>query len=235
MDWSTERILIYAPHPDDETIGCGGLIAKAKERGAEVYVQFVTVGDTADASPSGRSTADERFAEVEAVAAHYAWDGWHIAFPGAAHHLKLDMLSRFDLANAFERTSPLSLAAVEPTMVLAPERGSYNQDHQVTAEAVHTALRPSDRASRHQPRAVLAYEQAADQWRLDAVQPPSLLVELDADHVDTKVAAMRLYTTQSRAHPSNRSDVALRALATVRGSQGGTAYAEGFHVLRWLV
>jgi N-acetylglucosamine malate deacetylase 1 len=234
MDWSKERILIYAPHPDDEAIGCGGLISKAKQAGAEVFVQFVTVGDTADSSPTGVSTAAARLTEIEAVAAHFEWNGWHIAFPGNERHLKLDLVSRFELASAFERGSPVSIAAIEPTIVIGPERGSYNQDHSATAEALHTALRPSDRKSRHHPRAVLAYEQAADQWRLGTAAPPPFLVELEERHVEAKLAAMDLYASQSRTHPHTRSDVTLRALAALRGAQGGAAFAEGFHILRWL-
>lgn len=36
--------LIFAPHPDDETLGCGGLILKKKEAGAKVVIVFVTDG-----------------------------------------------------------------------------------------------------------------------------------------------------------------------------------------------
>lgn len=39
------RLLVVAPHPDDESLGAGGLIAKARERGDEVFVVLFTVGD----------------------------------------------------------------------------------------------------------------------------------------------------------------------------------------------
>src|SRR5699024_11299022 len=70
-DWSQERILVFAPHPDDETLGCGGLMRKAKSAGAEVFVQFLTVGDTADQSPRGFSTAQERYTEIKRVSDHF--------------------------------------------------------------------------------------------------------------------------------------------------------------------
>ncbi len=38
------RILIIAPHPDDEIIGVGGTIAKRAKAGDEVYVCVVTKG-----------------------------------------------------------------------------------------------------------------------------------------------------------------------------------------------
>jgi N-acetylglucosamine malate deacetylase 1 len=233
-DWSQERILVYAPHPDDETLGCGGLMSKAKSAGAEVFVQFLTVGDTADQSPKGFSTAEERYAEIKKVSDHFRWDDWHMALPGDAHHLRLDTVARVDLTRLIERESPLSVERLRPTVVLAPHRTSYNQDHQATSEAVHTALRPSDTALRHHPRLVLAYEEAADQWRSEPVAPPNLVVELDESHLADKLHAMELYGSQSHRHPHTRSEPTLRSLAVLRGMQAGVALGEGFHVLRCL-
>ena len=42
----SERILIFAPHPDDETLGCGGAIQKALLQGKIVKVVFLTSGDS---------------------------------------------------------------------------------------------------------------------------------------------------------------------------------------------
>ncbi|MDQ6860501.1 MAG: PIG-L family deacetylase [Verrucomicrobiota bacterium] len=39
------RILLFAPHPDDEAIGTGGLLQKAAAAGARVHVVFATNGD----------------------------------------------------------------------------------------------------------------------------------------------------------------------------------------------
>ena len=38
------RILVFSPHPDDETLGCGGTIAKRIKEGFDVYVVFMTDG-----------------------------------------------------------------------------------------------------------------------------------------------------------------------------------------------
>jgi LmbE family N-acetylglucosaminyl deacetylase len=45
-----ERIVIFAPHPDDEVIGCGGLIQQALAHGAEVHVALMTNGDGSELS-----------------------------------------------------------------------------------------------------------------------------------------------------------------------------------------
>jgi len=40
-----ENTMIIAPHPDDETFGCGGLISKKIELNANVYIIFLTNGE----------------------------------------------------------------------------------------------------------------------------------------------------------------------------------------------
>lgn len=40
-----QRVLVLSPHPDDETLCCGGMIQQARARGATVYVAWMTAGD----------------------------------------------------------------------------------------------------------------------------------------------------------------------------------------------
>ncbi|MEV6689907.1 PIG-L family deacetylase [Micromonospora sp. NPDC051196] len=234
LNWSQQRILILSPHPDDEILGCGGLIHKAKSAGAEVFIQFLTVGNTTDRSSSVFSSPEERNDEIKRVADHQQWDGWHIAFPGDEYHLRLDQTARLELANMVEQESPLAIARLRPTVLIAPHRTSYNQDHQAVAEAAHTATRPSNTRLRHHPDLVLAYEEAADQWRAEPVSMPNLLVELTEEDLDNKLEAMRLYATQVHEHPHTRSEQTLRSLAVLRGMQAGVRLAEAYHIMRCL-
>src|SRR6188508_168588 len=49
----SESIVIFAPHPDDEVIGCAGIIQQALARGARVKVVDITSGDGFDAAAAG--------------------------------------------------------------------------------------------------------------------------------------------------------------------------------------
>src|SRR2546421_42915 len=40
-----QRIVVFAPHCDDETLGCAGLLQQAVKAGAEVKVVMITNGD----------------------------------------------------------------------------------------------------------------------------------------------------------------------------------------------
>lgn len=73
------RLLVVAPHPDDEVLGAGGLIYSASQQGAEVKVVFMTLGDGYSAaagvlSATGRPSPDDFLAlgnhrRQEAIAA----------------------------------------------------------------------------------------------------------------------------------------------------------------------
>ena len=46
LDRTSQRApaIVFAPHPDDETLGCGGTILKKRSLGAPVEVVFLTDG-----------------------------------------------------------------------------------------------------------------------------------------------------------------------------------------------
>ena len=46
------KILIVAPHPDDEVLGCGGTMAKYSESGYDVHVLIITKGEPDMFDPS---------------------------------------------------------------------------------------------------------------------------------------------------------------------------------------
>lgn len=234
IDWGRQRILVFSPHPDDEVIGCAGLISRVKDAGGEVYVNFVTLGDTQDRTDRGLSTADERISEIQAVARLLGFDKWDVTLPGDRYHLRLDAMAQHDLIAVLERDSTLSLQAVEPTVVLLPSPLSYNQDHRAVAEAAITALRPVGPAGHAPVEVVAIFEEVADQWTAQADVAPNLFVELEQRHLDAKLDAMRAYASQVRPHPHTRSVEALRTMAVVRGAHSGLAYAEAFRCMRWL-
>jgi len=234
FDWSRQRVLVIAPHPDDELIGCGGLMSRIKREGGEVHVLYVTVADTPDFSAAGVSTADERLREIKLTAEFYPLDSYHLALPGEQYHLKLDNLPRGELMALLERPEhPLSIPVLKPTVVITPDITSYNQAHKAMAHATISALRPGPDALRHQPSLVLMYEEVADGWSGEQVPNRNFFVELTGTDLDRKIEALKLHASQWREHPHTRSELAFRSLAAVRGVQSGRPYAEAFHCLRW--
>jgi N-acetylglucosamine malate deacetylase 1 len=230
---SSRRVLVIAPHPDDEVFGCGGFIHRLKEAGAAVHVLYMTVGTTPDFSARGQSTATERMAEIERVARMLRFDGHAVAFPGDQFHLQLDAVPRRELVHVIERASPLSLEQLRPDVVIAPSLGDYNQDHQAVYEATMTALRPSGSDYRELPAVVLTYELPYQPWSPVAAQPtPGLLVPLRPADLTAKLAALELYRSQLKSTSGPVSLRGAETLARFRGLQCGAPAAEAYHVKR---
>ncbi|MEZ0307890.1 MAG: PIG-L deacetylase family protein, partial [Ramlibacter sp.] len=62
---AARRVLVLAPHPDDETLGCGGTLARLAPT-CDVHLVLVTNGDGGGGLPAG--TSERRKAEMDAAA-----------------------------------------------------------------------------------------------------------------------------------------------------------------------
>jgi len=232
LSWKHQKLLIIAPHPDDEVIGCGGVAVKIKEAGGKVYVLFLTVGDTNDFSGSGFSSKKERLQEIQRVSDYLEFDDYTVAFAGNNHHLRLDQEAQLKLISTIEYESRLSIEKIRPTTIMFPSSTSYNQDHRATAQAAFAACRPASRQYKYQPDMVFSYEVVADQWNLEKLFSPNLFVQLSSKQLDRKIKALKLYQSQLRLRANPRSPKALHGLAALRGAQCGSNFAEAFYLHR---
>lgn len=236
IDLSAARVLIVAPHPDDEVLGCGGIIHRCKQAGGKVYVLFLTVGDTKDYSPIAMSLATERLREAEAVARLLSIDGFRIAFPGNDRHLRLDTLPRKEVIDEIESGPEISFEAVRPNVVICPGGGDYHQDHWVANQATLAAARPAPPSFKSFQPMVLTYEIPSNSWStLPLVEPQNVLITLTRKDVQIKCRAMKLYKSQLKTAHGPISVHAITALARIRGIASGGLYAEAFGLKRAVV
>jgi len=227
-----QRLLVIAPHPDDEVIGCAGLIQKINELGGEVFVLFLTVGNTKDFSKTGISTGDERKEEIKNVASMLSYKDYDIAFEGDEFHLQLDVLGQKKLMDKIERDSRVSIENVKPTIIAFPSIASYNQDHKIASLAAQASLRPANKTLKHFVSLVLTYEEVADNWSMTKDPKTNFHLELTAQMLDKKIEALKLYKSQYRDNPSTRSEDSIRALARLRGAGSATEFAESYFIQR---
>lgn len=70
----SQRLVVVAPHPDDEVLACGALVAVHAARGGEVVFVAVTDGEASHAGLSRRAAASWR--RSAARSGCVAWRGW---------------------------------------------------------------------------------------------------------------------------------------------------------------
>src|SRR5262245_53489895 len=108
------RVLVVAPHPDDETLGCGGTLLRHVAEGDEVHWLIVTEMRAELGFPRERIEARKR--EIETVGGAYGFRGIHrLAFPTT----RLDTLPAAELVDRFREV----FATVQPEIVYLPFRG----------------------------------------------------------------------------------------------------------------
>ncbi len=193
-----DHVLVLAAHPDDETLGAGGLVALAAARGARVEVVVATDGETSHpASPTHsreqlgalrRSEVREavgRLAPSAAVTLLGLPDG------GLDQHVR----SLEDLLR--ERCTPTSL-------VVSTWRKDRHPDHEALARAVRSVLR-SVPGARHWQYPVWAWhwaEPRSDDLPWALVQR----LEIEASAIAAKDAAIAAYRSQHEQLSADPAD-----------------------------
>jgi N-acetylglucosamine malate deacetylase 1 len=217
------KILVIAPHPDDEVLGVGGTMHRLALAGHDVTVAIATKG-WAPLFP------DEQVARVraEAQAANALLGVRTVRFMDLPV-TRLHTLPEHELNAAFDRL----ILDEQPAWVFLPFAGDRHEDHRQVFDASLVALRPL--ASRGFVKRVLCYETVSEtHWAAAHIEPafdPQLWFDI-TDHLAAKLAAMRTYASQARPAPDARSPEAVAALATWRGSVMSLAAAEAFVLVR---
>lgn len=216
------RILIFAPHPDDEILGCGGTMIKHIESGDDVYVCIVTKGCLPLFSPESvekvRNEA-KKCHDIIGVKKTFLLD-----FPAAM----MEKVERYELNGKILDV----IREVQPDMVFIPHWGDMQKDHQMVAEACMVALRP-----KYEPkvRSIYSYETMSETaWNAPNVQNdfiPNVFVDISGT-LEKKKAALNVFETQVSPFPDARSLESIDALAKYRGALMNVKAAEAFMLIR---
>lgn len=199
---AAERVLVVAPHYDDEVLGCGGLLADLASRDAAVHVLFLT---------DGRGTAEEAGDDVEvhvarrraeadrARAALGVSSSSDLGLPDGALHQYQEALADGLRAAILQH---------RPDLLLVPSPLEASSDHRAAFAAVHRllgAVRDDDGddlfAAVRDLRILL--------WEANRLLYPDVLVDVGA-HVGALEAAMACYESQEALHPYLRAALGLR-------------------------
>jgi LmbE family N-acetylglucosaminyl deacetylase len=132
--------VVFAPHPDDEVLGCGGTIALKRASAAHVHVAIMTDGRTSHASLiDANALIAMRRAEALEASRALGLD------PSSYTFLEFEdgrLADRFELAQ--QRVGEV-LRQVRPEQVFVPHRLDRLRDHVATYDIVRAAVRESGR------------------------------------------------------------------------------------------
>jgi LmbE family N-acetylglucosaminyl deacetylase len=217
--------LILAPHPGDEAIATGGLIAHLFTLGWRVNVVVVAVG-TSRQLGAGWTQPGPRLEELRRAQrlGGYTADVVYVS----DDFMRLDALPRKDLCDEIGR----HVDDLRPDVIVVPPASSCDQDHRAVAEAAITALRPGPNHLRHFVPVVLEADDP-HWWRIDGGRPtPNFFVPLTDAQLELKMRLIAAHASQDRPDPCGQSTDNLRRIAASYGVDIGGGYAEAYRILR---
>lgn len=226
-----QRILVVVAHPDDEVLGCGGTLARAKSLGAEIAVQFLGEGISAR-FPFGQYDDPEFHQQTR------------VRIDGAKKALNVLGISDFEfgtrLCGQFDSYPLISIVkdierkfeSYKPDILLTHNPSEVNIDHRLTYEAVEVACRPTRDFI---PDEICTFEiPCSGSWTFESTFRPNVFVDI-SEHWDTKLKAWSCYDGEARPFPFPRSVEGLKTIAQYRGLMSNLKMAEAFRLVRKVV
>jgi N-acetylglucosamine malate deacetylase 1 len=129
--YSAKRILVLAPHPDDETLGCGGTIARYARMGKEVCVVIISKGEAvnikADNIAALRKKEAYKASEILGISRLVLLD-----FPDAALNRHYDEVKE-SIRN--------EIRTYAPDIVFSPSPMDFHDDHIAVANITKTLMK----------------------------------------------------------------------------------------------
>jgi LmbE family N-acetylglucosaminyl deacetylase len=215
-------------HPDDEILGCGGIISKMTQNGEEAY-SFI-LGEGITSRYKQREEADKK--EIELL---------HERTIKAAELVGISRTFWQDLPDNMFDTVPLlkivksiesMIQKIQPDIIFTHHCGDLNIDHTIVARAVLTATRPI----KYSPvKDIYACEiPSSTDWSFQNLEPiwrPNVFFDI-SQTLETKLLALKEYEPEMRPQPHPRSYQNVSGIAQRWGSLIGTHAAEAFQLIR---
>jgi LmbE family N-acetylglucosaminyl deacetylase len=219
-DIVAQKVLVIAPHADDDVLGCGGLLAKLAARGAAIHVLFLTDSSGGDeVTEHQQQYAERRQHEARAALELLGITNIeHLDLPDG----RLDQFMNL-AAGAIER----ELLDVRPDLLLAVSPLEVTSDHQSAFSALHRTLSglrggtPLDEAVADLK--ILLYE-------INHPGYPDVLVDVSAE-IQALSEAIKKHSSQLDLHNYLKAAIGIRRYRTLSLPTSVTA-AEGFRELR---
>ncbi len=220
---STKSILVVTPHPDDETLGCGGTLLLLKNKGYTINWMIVT--DIFEKYGFSKDRIKSRNNEIDLVSKMYNFEQViRLEIPTA----RVDELSKSDLVGKISKV----FSELQPNIIFIPFCNDVHTDHKLIAEATISCTKWFRYPFIEK---VLYYETLSEtDFNIDTTASnfnPNVYFNI-SDYLEKKLNIMDIYKSEVGSFPFPRSRKTIKSLAYLRGSQCGYEAAEAFELLR---
>ena len=216
------KILVISPHPDDETLGCGGTILRHKDIGDKIYWLIITNIDIKNGWDKG--IIEKRQREIEIVKEMYGFEKtFKLDYPTA----KLDITPIQEIVKSISEV----ILEIEPGIIYLPNHSDVHTDHQITFKAAYSCTK-----NFRYPfiRKILMYETLSETEFTPSLPEnifiPNVFVDI-TKYFEKKLEIFKIYKSEVMKEPLPRSLEVIEAFDKCRGSRIGKKYAESFQLI----
>jgi len=206
------KILVIAPHPDDEVLGMGGTIKKLSKKN-KIILCVVSEGATAQYKDKKmikvRRDSCKKTAKILGISQTIFLD-----YPD----MRLN-LSHLDINKKLEEI----VEKYRPEIVYTAPKNDLNLDHQMVFNSTLVACRPKSGVKQ-----ILCYE---IQGNTKVPFVPNVFENIEKEF-PYKIKGFKMYKSEIEEFPNPRSIAAIENLAIQRGIESGTKKAEAFELIR---
>lgn len=211
-----KRILVIAPHADDEVLGCGGYLLHQK--GAEIKLLIGTIGGV-----DKRQDFATRLDEFAGVCSKLQANGKYLFKEMDA---MLDTVPSREIVSALDK----EIDTFRPTEIFVNYRSAH-QDHIKIYECAMASLRMREG---YRPNFVALYEYPIILDCGVGIGGGTAYHDI-TDVIDAKVGLFEVYASQWRVQPSPLNANGIMSLASIRGLECGYKYAEKFYIQKMML
>jgi len=215
------NVIVIAPHPDDETLGCGGSILKHINQGDNV--SWIIITQPKENKEFNKSFLIKRKKEIRNVKKKYNLKKYFEL------NFETKKIRGNDIADLVNKISRL-FSDLKPNIVFAPYHNDVHTDHQI----ISIALQSNIKWFRHQYiEEVLLYETLSEtnfNRIYSQMFKPNTYYDI-SKYLNKKISIMKIYKSEFQNHPFPRSELSIKSLAYLRGSECGYIAAEAFELI----
>lgn len=213
--------MVISPHPDDETLGAGGVLLKYKSEGHQIYWLNVTNVEKSHKWPE--QFVEKRKVQIDAVCKFYCFDRFiDLKFEPTG----LDSVSRNKLIEKIGQC----FDEVKPEWIILPDGNDAHSDHRVVYECCLACAKVFRRPYIKRITTMEIISET-DFGKPDNPFAPNFFVDISG-YMEQKLKALAIYDAEIQERPFPRNPDAVRALGTLRGGMAGCMYAEAFKITK---
>jgi LmbE family N-acetylglucosaminyl deacetylase len=212
-----KKMIVFAPHPDDETLACGGIIMKEIREGYDVYIVLMTDGRHSHDLILGLiDPPPEAIAKIRAIEFSEAMKILGVNLNNLFLLGFEDSKLREHVARAEERTAQI-LRDADPVEIYVPYRDDNHEDHRATYEIVVNGIKEANLRARLCEYPV--WNREPPQFGLKV-----LLVDI-RDQLPRKLEAISKYRSQiSKCFPNQEKAILSEDFLRISSSSSETFY-----------